>query len=159
MNSNGHYELGEALNSEVGELKLQTGLKRSEIVSVQSLSRAVVDVFKVSKEELFGRRRHRYLTAPRHVLFFLAYRYTVYSLPKLGQMFGRDHTTILHGVDKIRKQKNENPELETLIQEVYLLALEYEVDREEKMERYRDEVAQMIEAIKDKRQKESGLYE
>ena len=158
MNKEIRYETEYALNSPVGELKQDTGLKKKEIVSISSLIPAVAQVFEVKKDELLGRKRQRYLITPRHVLFALAYRYTVYSLPKLGMMFDRDHTTILHAVDKIRNQKRSNPEVETLMNEVYLLALQNEVEREKKMEAYREEVAEMIQKIQEKRDKESGIY-
>jgi len=43
--------------------------------------------------------------------------------------------------------------------EVYMLALENEIKRDEKMEEYREEVSKMIENIQEKRLKESGVYQ
>jgi len=153
------YETETDLRSSMGELKKEMGMRKKEIVSLSSLIPAVTAVFKVNRDELLSRRRQRYLVTPRHVLFALAYKYTVYTLPRLGYMFDRDHTTILHAVDKIRVQRKENPELDILMDEVYMLALENEIKRDEKMEEYREEVSKMIENIQEKRLKESGVYQ
>ena len=41
------------------------------------------------------------------------------TLPKIGSMFGgKDHTTVMHSVDKIKKEIKTNKELEKEIQNI-----------------------------------------
>lgn len=65
------------------------------------ICRIVCDVFGVSKLELESIRRDKKLVAARHVFFWLAKRYTSHSFPLIGSWCGRDHTTVMHGVNKV----------------------------------------------------------
>jgi len=42
---------------------------------------------------------------------FLARRYTESSLEAIGREFNRDHATVLHSVNRIKKQLNESGKL------------------------------------------------
>lgn len=56
-----------------------------------------------SRDELIGPSRRQPLARYRQVAMYLCREYTDLSLPKIGKAFGgRDHTTVLHAVDKIR---------------------------------------------------------
>ena len=59
----------------------------------------------VSKEELFGSCRDAKLVKYRHVLFWMLRRNTKLSYPQIGRDFDRDHTTIIHGMQKVEKRK------------------------------------------------------
>ena len=39
----------------------------------------------------------------RHVAYYVIRTRLHHSLPEIGSVFGRDHTTILHGVQKIER--------------------------------------------------------
>ncbi len=59
----------------------------------------------LTEEELMGRSRRRAVSVPRQLTMFLIREETDASLPRIGQLLGgRDHTTILHGCDKIGAQ-------------------------------------------------------
>ena len=49
-------------------------------------------------------RQDRTTVRARHTAFYLASELTSLSLPKLGSFFGRDHTTILHGINNVRRR-------------------------------------------------------
>jgi chromosomal replication initiator protein len=56
-----------------------------------------------SPDELIGPSRRQPLARYRQVAMYLCREYTDLSLPKIGKAFGgRDHTTVIHAVDKIR---------------------------------------------------------
>ena len=55
------------------------------------------------REELIGPSRRQPLARYRQIAMYLCREYTDLSLPRIGKAFGgRDHTTVLHAVDKIR---------------------------------------------------------
>ena len=54
---------------------------------------------RVTLEELLGRRRRGPEASARHELWHRLYE-EIPSLPKLGEIFGRDHTTVMAGVHK-----------------------------------------------------------
>src|SRR5689334_25167014 len=53
----------------------------------------------VTLEELLGRRRRGPEASARHELWHRLYE-AIPSLPKLGEIFGRDHTTVMAAVHK-----------------------------------------------------------
>jgi chromosomal replication initiator protein len=56
-----------------------------------------------SREDLLGSSRRQPLARHRQIAMYLCREYTDLSLPKIGRAFGnRDHTTVLHAVDKIK---------------------------------------------------------
>jgi chromosomal replication initiator protein len=52
-------------------------------------------------EDLTSKSRSRPLTTARHVAMYLLRELTGLSLIKIGELFDRDHTTALHGINKI----------------------------------------------------------
>lgn len=56
-----------------------------------------------TREELVGPSRRQPLARYRQIAMYLCREHTDLSLPKIGKAFGgRDHTTVLHAVEKIR---------------------------------------------------------
>jgi len=67
----------------------------------------VIDVvckhFGVRSGDLQGRRRTQSIALPRQAAMYLARQLTSMSLEEIGGCFGgRDHSTVLYAVDKIR---------------------------------------------------------
>jgi chromosomal replication initiator protein len=60
--------------------------------------------FGLTREELCSRSRSRQLTAARHVAMYLVRELTSLSLPKIGELFDRDHSTVMYGTGKIERQ-------------------------------------------------------
>ncbi len=56
-----------------------------------------------TRDDILGPSRRQPLARHRQVAMYLCREYTDLSLPKIGKAFGnRDHTTVLHAVDKIK---------------------------------------------------------
>ncbi|MCP4303343.1 MAG: chromosomal replication initiator protein DnaA [bacterium] len=56
-----------------------------------------------SRDDLVGPSRRQPLARYRQIAMYLCREYTDLSLPKIGKAFGgRDHTTVLHAVEKIK---------------------------------------------------------
>lgn len=53
--------------------------------------------FGVYPVELFSERRNHELTLPRFAVAYWTCRLTKLSLPQIGKLMGRDHTTVLYG--------------------------------------------------------------
>lgn len=54
----------------------------------------------VKPEDIIGRSKPKALAAARSDAFYLAASHTAYSIARIGRLFGRDHTTILHSLKK-----------------------------------------------------------
>jgi len=66
----------------------------------------------IETSDITGRSRTRKVTLPRQVCMYLSRKETKASLPQIGLALGnRDHTTVLHGYDKIATLIEEDPQL------------------------------------------------
>ena len=66
--------------------------------------RAVLEEFDVPASELHSRRRTRSVVLPRQICMYLARLHTTLSLAEIGRFFGgRDHSTVLHAVEKVQE--------------------------------------------------------
>ncbi|MFN2185759.1 MAG: helix-turn-helix domain-containing protein, partial [Anaerolineae bacterium] len=84
---------------------LENILAHQADLSPERIVKEVAQHFRLSEEELIGRSRARAVSVPRQLAMFLIREETDASLPQIGQILGgRDHTTILHGCDKIGTQ-------------------------------------------------------
>lgn len=82
------------------------------MVSIQSIISTVSRQFEVKQSDLFSKRRHKSITFPRQVAMYLARCHTSHSLQEIGGFFGgRDHTTVMHAVEKINRMREGDPGL------------------------------------------------
>jgi DnaA-like protein len=72
-------------------------------ISVRSVIQAAAAHFDVSFIDLLAMRRRHDLCYRRHIAMYVAAAVTTSSLVQIGRMFQRDHTTILHGVGRIKE--------------------------------------------------------
>jgi chromosomal replication initiator protein len=71
-------------------------------VSIELIQETVAAYFKISVEEMKGKRRDKHIVFPRQVAMYIVREETESSLPVIGVAFGgRDHTTALHAIEKI----------------------------------------------------------
>ena len=60
-----------------------------------------------------GKKRVKQIVVPRQIAMYLSRELTDYSLPKIGKEFGgKDHTTVLHAIDKIEEELRTDNELQ-----------------------------------------------
>jgi chromosomal replication initiator protein len=65
---------------------------------------ATAQHFGYTPADLVGPRKPRPLALARQIAMYLCREFTDYSLPELGVIFQRDHTTVLYGEQKIRRE-------------------------------------------------------
>ena len=81
-------------------------------ISPQMILDAVSASYGFSVEALCGPSRTRPLVTARQVAMYLTRELTDYSYPAIGRVFGkRDHTTVIHAVDKITGQMQERRQI------------------------------------------------
>ncbi len=78
---------------------------------VLKIQGAVAEAYGIGRIELVSRRRAGHLILPRQVAMYLCTVLTPRSLPEIGRLFSRDHTTILHARDKIAKLRQTDEKL------------------------------------------------
>jgi chromosomal replication initiator protein len=88
-------------------------------ITVDHVIAAAADHYRITPDDLCGQSRSRGVTHARHVAMYVCRELTDLSLPAIGQAFGgRDATTVMHGVDKIRTQVSKNAALRVDIGEL-----------------------------------------
>ncbi len=81
-------------------------------VSPTQVLEAVSKFYDVSIEDLKGPRRQKEIVKPRQMVMFLMREEASLSYPKIGrELGGRDHTTVIHAVEKIGGEAEGNEPL------------------------------------------------
>ena len=92
---------------------------RKKKITSAHVQKIVADYYNISQDELLSQKRSRGISYPRQIAMYLLRDLTDLSLPKIGNDFGgRDHTTVLHAVDKIQTDLKNDNELKKIIQEL-----------------------------------------
>ncbi|MCY1026822.1 chromosomal replication initiator protein DnaA, partial [Mammaliicoccus sciuri] len=80
---------------------------------------AVGKMYNVRIEDFAAKKRTKSIAYPRQIAMYLSRELTDFSLPKIGEEFGgRDHTTVIHAHDKIKKDLENNPELKNDLEQL-----------------------------------------
>lgn len=78
-------------------------------VSPARILAATAEAFSLSIADLEGPRRNQPLARARQIAMYLVRETTDLSLPKIGVIFGgRDHTTVLHGINTVSRLMSED---------------------------------------------------
>lgn len=78
-------------------------------VTVDKIFTVVYKKYNVPKEEILSTKRNKNIAFARHVSIYLIREITGMSLPSIGTVFGRDHTTIMSSIDAVNKKLASDP--------------------------------------------------
>lgn len=87
-------------------------------ISAAIIMAVIAEYFDTSVEELRGPGKTRPLAQSRQIAMYLCRELTDLSLPKIGQAFGRDHTTVMYAERKIRAEMAERHEVFDQVKEL-----------------------------------------
>jgi chromosomal replication initiator protein len=97
---------------------LLAGTKRRSL-NPKTVVEKTADFFDIGTDEITGSKRDKEIVLPRQVAMYLMREELHLSYPKIAREIGKkDHTTIMHGVEKIEKEIDAN---ERLRQEINLI--------------------------------------
>ncbi|RLL54800.1 chromosomal replication initiator protein DnaA [Mariprofundus sp. EBB-1] len=78
-------------------------------VNIEDIQKKVASYFNINIREMSSSKRSKNIAYPRQVAMYATKELTTMSLPEIGRNFGgRDHTTVLHAVRKIKKMRDES---------------------------------------------------
>ena len=73
---------------------------------------ATAEMFNFGRDEIMGQRRHRPLVTARQIAMYVVRELTDLSYPAIAREFGgRDHTTVIHAVEKISALMSERRQI------------------------------------------------
>ncbi|MEU1984704.1 chromosomal replication initiator protein DnaA [Nocardia sp. NPDC019395] len=111
---------GQPLDQSVAEVVLRDLMPESQDVEItaSTIMGVTAEYFNTSMEELTGPGKARPLAQARQIAMYLCRELTDLSLPKIGQAFGRDHTTVMYAEKKVRKEMSERRRVYDQVQEL-----------------------------------------
>jgi len=90
--------------------------EEEKIITIEQIQRKVGEAYGVKLSDLKAKNRTKAVAFPRQIAMYLARQLTHASLSEVGRAFGgKDHTTVLHAVDKIQVLLQEDPKLRKAI--------------------------------------------
>src|SRR5262245_35155114 len=89
------------------------------IITIDHIQRKVAEFFGIKLSDLRAQNRTKAIAFPRQIAMYLARQLTHASLSEVGRAFGgKDHTTVLHGVEKIQQMLQEDPKFKKTIDSI-----------------------------------------
>ncbi len=86
--------------------------EEDKVITIEQIQRRVGEAFGLKLSELKAKSRTKTVAFPRQVAMYLARQLTHASLAEIGHAFGgKDHTTVLHAVQKITALLEDDPKL------------------------------------------------
>ena len=88
-----------------------------KVITPDYIISMVAEHFDVTVDDLCGNKRNSKIVTPRQIAMYLCREIISTPLKSIGKCLGnRDHTTIMHGIDKIEKEINNDENLNNTIE-------------------------------------------
>ena len=85
-------------------------------ITIATIQKQVADFYNITQSDILGKKRVKQIVMPRQIAMYLSRELTDSSLPKIGNEFGgKDHTTVLHAIDKIEAELKKDTDLQNEI--------------------------------------------
>ena len=111
--------MGHPLTVQTAERALSDMMRPPREVTIEEINAVVSAYHGLRVSDLTGRSRVRNVVTARHVAMYLARELAGMSLPQIGRALGgRDHTTVMHGYNKIAALFEKDDNLQRQIQEI-----------------------------------------
>jgi chromosomal replication initiator protein len=111
----------ETIDLAMAERVLQDLLPGHEAKAIDPpmILQATAEAYGLSVAELVGASRKQPLAQCRQVAMYLCRELTSLSLPRIGEIFGgRDHTTVMYAIDRVKKIMETEREVYDRVQEL-----------------------------------------
>jgi chromosomal replication initiator protein len=111
--------INEEMVSSLLSIKLPPGdaMKQAKHIPLEAVLSAVALYFNVKQTALKGPKRDRALARPRQIFMYICRMELTTTLEDIGgALGGRDHTTIMHGVDVITRELSTNGRLREAVE-------------------------------------------
>ena len=103
----------EALQPLLDIKKSRTKLNETRVISV------VADYYNKTPSQLTGTSRQGDIVFARHIAMYMIRKMLDTPYTKIGMIFGgKDHSTVMNGVEKVEKELKTNPNIETAINDI-----------------------------------------
>lgn len=109
---NGEPICAEMVAEVIEEVKsINPGLNPTPDMILQTVS----NFYSMPVDQILANKRSKDTVRPRQMAMYLVRKLTNYSLPEIGKVFGRDHTTVMHACNKIEDERKQLAETDDII--------------------------------------------
>ncbi|MBF0311918.1 MAG: chromosomal replication initiator protein DnaA [Oligoflexia bacterium] len=99
------------LNIAKEQLKIQMGTANTSILTIEKIVFAVSRYYKIPVADIRSKSRSKKNIEPRHVSIYLIHKLMQITVTQIAQFFYRDHTTVIHALQKMEHQIKEDRDL------------------------------------------------
>lgn len=98
---------------------------KKKAVTIAKIAETVAGFYSITVDDLIKQSRRKEFVKPRQAAMYLTRKELSSSFPAIGEFFGgRDHTTVMHGVEKVDKAVSSGDpikkELDIIVEKLYL---------------------------------------
>jgi chromosomal replication initiator protein len=98
---------------------LRSFSRPQKTVSVKNVVSKVAEFYGIDEESIYEKTRRREVVRPRQVIMYILREDFSVSYPTIGtKLGGRDHTTVIHSCEKVKKEVSMDSELAKEIQDI-----------------------------------------
>ncbi len=91
---------------------LKNNIKAKKSVSIPEIVKTVADYYHVNDALIYNKTRRKDIIKPRQIIMYILREEYDISYPVIGdKLGGRDHTTVIHSYEKIKKELAKDPHL------------------------------------------------
>ena len=117
-----YYDLmGSAMSQEDILRAIRDMIKKNNeyIPTAQAVVNYICSTYHIDEDVLRGQSRGREVVSARQIAMYLMRRMICMNLVDIGKEFGdRDHTTVLHSLDKVEKQMRSDPAFAEMVKQI-----------------------------------------
>jgi len=113
--------MGKQITLEIAQKHLKNIFNdiRPANLSMDNIIRVTSEYFGLTPNDLKGKKRSQNIVFARQLSMFIGREMTDYSTTEIGQDFGgKDHTTVMYSIEKIRSKLLTDPNLEATIESI-----------------------------------------
>ena len=118
-----HFEMrGKPLTLPDVKMLLRDAGSPKKAVSVQEVVKTIASFYGIDEASIYEKTRRKEVVRPRQVIMFILREDFHISFPTIGEkMGGRDHTTVIHSCEKVKKDIQGDSILAGEIQQIRLM--------------------------------------
>ncbi len=98
---------------------IKNNIKPKKMVSVKDVADIVANFYNINEKHLYEKTRKKEVVKPRQVIMYILREDFNTSYPYIGQKLGgRDHTTVIHAYEKVKRDLQSNEQLHQEIDQI-----------------------------------------
>jgi chromosomal replication initiator protein len=84
---------------------VKNSIKQKKLLSYKEVVKIISDFYKIEEESIYEKTRKKEVIKPRQIIMYILREDFNISYPSIGEKLGgRDHTTVIHSYEKIKKE-------------------------------------------------------